>query len=384
MTAQYQLLPDLTEEEYAALKADIEARGVQVPIELDDTGAVLDGHHRLRACEELGIDEYPTIIRAGMDDDEKREHVLALNLDRRHLTREQRQELVGMLRAEGWSYPRIAARLNVGVGTAHGDAQAFSSENVVAKTGGEFSPPGDEPATVTGTDGKQYPASRPKPSVFAATPKEAQQTLTAIRGAGDKELPGGILTPRQAAKATRPDPPPAPPIPEGKFSVVYADPPWQYNNSGLAGAAAGHYPTMPTDDLCDLQIAEHLAENATLFLWVTNPLLIDGLAVLSAWAFDYKTNFVWVKDRECYGKLGFYNYGQHELLMVGVRGSHLPTEGSLVPSLIDAAKREHSRKPDEAYAIIEAMYPDARRLELFARATREGWTSWGNEVEKWA
>lgn len=173
-------------------------------------------------------------------------------------------------------------------------------------------------------------------------------------------------------------------LPEGVFSVVYADPPWEYANSGLAGAAADHYPPVPTDLLCELPVPERLAENAVLFLWTTNPLLEDGLRVMACWGFDYKTNFAWDKGRECYGKLGFYNYGQHELLLVGVRGSCLPAEGSLVPSLLKTAKREHSRKPDEVYGIIEAMYPHGARVELFARQTREGWTAWGNEVGKWA
>ena len=97
--------------------------------------------------------------RPRMSEDEKREHVLALNLDRRHLTREQRRELVGRLRADGWSYPRIADRLHVSLGTAHNDAHAFNSENVP-----------DEPETVTGSDGKQYPAKRPSVVADASAP----------------------------------------------------------------------------------------------------------------------------------------------------------------------------------------------------------------------
>ena len=147
---QYQLLPDLTDEEFAALKADIAARGVMVPVELDETGAVLDGHHRVRACAELGITEYPRIIRPGMSEDEKREHVLALNLDRRHLSREQRRELVGRLRAQGWSLRRIADKLHV----SH--VQVGRDAGVTNVT------PDTEPVrTVTGADGKQYAATRP-------------------------------------------------------------------------------------------------------------------------------------------------------------------------------------------------------------------------------
>ena len=169
---QYQLLPDLTDEEFAALKADIAARGVMVPVELDETGAVLDGHHRVRACAELGITEYPRIIRPGMSEDEKREHVLALNLDRRHLTREQRQELAGRLRADGWSNNRIADKLHVDEKTVRNDL-----------AGSDFS----EPATVTGSDGKQYPAKRP--SVVVDTPKQAARALELLDGGAEPAKP---------------------------------------------------------------------------------------------------------------------------------------------------------------------------------------------------
>lgn len=160
-TGQYQLLPSLTDEEFAALKADIALRGVMVPVEFDEQGNVLDGHHRLQACAELGITEYPATIRRGMTDDEKREHVLALNLERRHLTREQRRELVATLRGEGWSLRRIGEKLNVSPPTVLRDAGVTS----------------ETPAVITGQDGKQYPAHRPPPII--APTRQAAETLLA-------------------------------------------------------------------------------------------------------------------------------------------------------------------------------------------------------------
>lgn len=147
----YQLLPALSQDEYEALKADIAARGVQVPVEYDDEGNILDGHHRVRVCRELGVMDWPRIVRRGMTEDAKREHALALNLDRRHLTREQRQELVVRLRESGWSTRRIADRIGHSVGTVHNDLQVFNSEHLNA------------PEAITGADGKQYPAYRPAP-----------------------------------------------------------------------------------------------------------------------------------------------------------------------------------------------------------------------------
>ncbi len=377
---QYQLMPDLSVDEFESLKADIAARGVMVPVELDEAGAVLDGHHRVRACAELGLTDYPRIIRTGMSEDEKREHVLALNLERRHLSREQRAELVARLRAEGWSLRRIGEKLGVSHEAVRGDL-ADAGVNKLT------------PAAITGTDGKQYPAKRPGVTI---TPQETAQTLTMLQAVeeaaeADPERFGKLVEKMDRTgkvdgvfrAVQRELAPPPPPIPEGQFSVVYADPPWEYQNSGLAGAAEDHYSTMPTLDICDLPVEMRLADNAVCFLWVTNPLLIDGLAVLSAWGFDYKTNFVWVKDKPTSRGLAFYCRGQHELLLVGARGSLLPDKGDLPVSVIQVAKRAHSRKPEEARAIIESMYPDGVRVELFARdAERNGWTLWGNEVGK--
>jgi hypothetical protein len=116
----YQVLPDLAPDEYDALKADIAARGVMVPVEVDENGEMLDGHHRLRAASEVGAD-VPKVVRSGMSDEEKVAHVLALNLARRHLTREQRQQLVVSLRERGWTFERIAETVGVGIGTAWRD-----------------------------------------------------------------------------------------------------------------------------------------------------------------------------------------------------------------------------------------------------------------------
>jgi N6-adenosine-specific RNA methylase IME4 len=166
----------------------------------------------------------------------------------------------------------------------------------------------------------------------------------------------------------------------GKFNVIYADPPWSYSNSGLNASAQEHYPTMPTDEICAMRVADSAMDDAVLFLWATNPLLPDALRVLDAWGFEYKTNFVWLKDAALYGKLGFYNLSRHELLLIATRGSFLP-QGELPLSLIEAPKGEHSRKPATVYEIIETMYPRARRLELFCRGpARDGWSVFGNQV----
>lgn len=168
--------------------------------------------------------------------------------------------------------------------------------------------------------------------------------------------------------------------PAGVYSVIYADPPWRYDNSGLHGAAQAHYPTMSTDEICGLleQIQLKVSDNAVLFLWATNPLLPDALRVIEAWKFHYKTNLCWDKEKPTTG-LGFYVKGQHELVMVATRGSFLPSYTP--PSLFRLGKEAHSKKPTYGYALIEAMYPNQRYVELFARKAdpRDNWTFWGAE-----
>lgn len=173
--------------------------------------------------------------------------------------------------------------------------------------------------------------------------------------------------------------------PDGVFQVLYADPPWQYNNTGVSGAANNHYPTMPLVDIMSLlkDQAIHLAPNGALFMWVTNPFLRDAFAVVDAWGFDYKTNIVWIKTDLQKTGMGFYVRGVHELLFICTRGSFTPLDKHISPpisSVIHAPIQVHSRKPDEVYEIIERLYPNTTRLELFARnKNRAGWEFWGNE-----
>lgn len=168
-----------------------------------------------------------------------------------------------------------------------------------------------------------------------------------------------------------------------KADVVYADPPWEYDNSGLGGSAEKHYDTMGVDEICGLPVDRITRTNSVLFLWATNPLMKEALQVMEAWGFEYKTNFVWVKEKQTYGKLGFYNYGQHEFLLIGVKGSKLP-DGEKPTSIIKGKNDVHSKKPDVVYNIIEKMYPNSNSVELFARNTkRKGWIKWGNEVNKY-
>ena len=174
----------------------------------------------------------------------------------------------------------------------------------------------------------------------------------------------------------------------GGFSTVLADPPWRFTNR-TGKVAPEHkrldrYSTMSLEDIKAMPVADVLASNAHLYLWVPNALLPEGLDVMKSWGFRYVSNIVWAKRRKDGGPdgrgVGFYFRNVTELLLFGVRGSmRTLAPGRSQVNMIETRKREHSRKPDEQYDLIEACSPGAY-LELFARYPRQGWTVWGNEA----
>jgi len=173
----------------------------------------------------------------------------------------------------------------------------------------------------------------------------------------------------------------------GKFGTILADPPWKFQNR-TGKVAPEHkrlfrYDTMSNEDIIAMPVREVALEKSHLYLWVPNALVETWLKVLKSWGFEYKTMLIWYKIRKDGGPdgrgVGFYFRNVTELILFGVRGSMrtLPPGRSQV-NLFSTRKREHSRKPDELYDIIEACSPGPY-LELFARFRREGWTQWGNE-----
>lgn len=175
---------------------------------------------------------------------------------------------------------------------------------------------------------------------------------------------------------------------QGPFSTIYADPPWRFQNR-TGKMAPEHrrllrYPTMTMAEILELPVSRLSAAESHLYLWVPNALIAQGLEVMSRWGFTYKTNLVWYKVRKDGGPdgrgVGFYFRNVTELILFGIRGRMrtLPP-GRRQVNIIPKRKREHSRKPDETYELIESCSP-APYLELFARHSRPGWVQWGNEV----
>ena len=176
---------------------------------------------------------------------------------------------------------------------------------------------------------------------------------------------------------------------EDRFHTVLADPPWRFTNR-TGKVAPEHrrlsrYQTMTTDEICALPVADLVHQPAHLYLWVPNALLPEGLRVMAAWGFEYKSNIVWHKVRKDGGPdgrgVGFYFRNVTELVLFGVRGKNARTlaPGRRQVNFLATRKREHSRKPDEQYSLIESC-SSKPYLELFARGTRPGWALWGNQA----
>jgi N6-adenosine-specific RNA methylase IME4 len=172
-------------------------------------------------------------------------------------------------------------------------------------------------------------------------------------------------------------------LPDAKYRVIYADPPWCYSDKAdegaiQAGGAERHYPSMTIKELCALGVPKIVESDAVLFLWVTSPLLFECAPVIKAWGFSYKASFVWDKVKH---NMGHYNSVRHELLLVCTRGSATPDQMQLFDSVQSVEKTDHSVKPEKFREIIDTLYPHGKRVELFARRdVPNGWEAWGNEL----
>jgi N6-adenosine-specific RNA methylase IME4 len=164
----------------------------------------------------------------------------------------------------------------------------------------------------------------------------------------------------------------------GKFPVIYADPPWRYEFAETENREIeNHYPTMTIDDICAMDISEISTDDSILFMWATSPKLEEALRVINAWGFAYVTCAIW--DKKKIG-MGYYFRQQHELLLVAKKGNiPAPIPSARVKSVLSFKRGEHSSKPEEFYSIIEDMYPEYKKLELFCRSPRDGWSVWGNQ-----
>jgi N6-adenosine-specific RNA methylase IME4 len=371
-----EIFPLIQGREFDELVADIKAHGLHDAVVTFEE-KILDGRNRYRACLEAGVE--PRFVDYQGDDPVS--YVISLNLRRRHLDESQRAMVAAKLatlrlgdnqHSEGLPIGRGSKLLNVGertVARAREVREHGAPELVAAVERGAVS-------VSAAADIATQPVDEQR-EIVARGEREILEVARTIRGRRAEQrrterIERLLLTARQNA-----------PLPNDRhYSVIYADPPWHlevYNEeSGTERAAGNHYPTLPLEEICALPVRELAAEDAVLFLWTTLPHLEEAFRVIAAWGFQYKTNLAWVKDKI---GLGYFVRNQHELLVVATRGDiPAPLPAARPPSVITAPRREHSRKPDEVYEVIERMYPELPKIELFARSAREGWAAWGNQV----
>jgi N6-adenosine-specific RNA methylase IME4/ParB-like chromosome segregation protein Spo0J len=369
------IFPLLEGQDFAELVDDIREHGLHEPIVVYED-KVLDGRNRLRACTAAGIE--PTFTAYTGDDPVA--YVVSLNLRRRHLNESQRAMVAAKLatlklgdnqHSEGLPIGRSSELLNVGersVARAREVIDRGATELVQAVERGRVS-------ASAAADIATQPIEEQR-EIVARGEREILRAAQDIR-ARKAEIRRAERIERLAVTCNQNTPFPR----DRRYAVLYADPPWHFEvyneESGLERAAGNHYSTMSLDEICGLPIPNLATPDAVLFMWTTVPHLRESFNVLVAWGFEYKTNIVWVKDKI---GLGYFVRNQHELLLVATRGDmSSPSPANRPPSVITAPRREHSRKPDEAYALIEQMYPELPKIELFARRARPGWVAWGNE-----
>lgn len=173
------------------------------------------------------------------------------------------------------------------------------------------------------------------------------------------------------------------------YDFMMSDPPWRFGTYSAKGkeqkSAENHYETMSLEDIMALPVADLAAKHCLLWLWVTRPMFLEGLKTLEAWGFTYKTQGVWVKTAKQPGKLafgtGYLLRDAHEPFILATRGKPKVASRS-VRSVVMGPRREHSRKPEEAYDAAEELAGDMRKLDMFSRQSRPGWDNWGFEKEK--
>lgn len=376
-----ELFPMMQGREFEELVEDVRSHGLLEPVWLYE-GKVLDGRNRMRACNASGLDpefrEY--------DGDDPVGFVVSLNLHRRHLNESQRA-MVG----------RNMATMKVGNPTGSNQYKRNQSNLPNSMSNGQVaellnvSESSIKSAKKVNSRGipelaRKVEEGKVKVSVAADVanlPENQQEVIVSLgekailRAA--KEIRSKKESERRQQRLNKLSGFSSPEMnTEIKYPVILADPPWEYERPvSDSRRIENHYPIMSLDDIKALPVIRLTTDDAILFMWATPPKLAESIQVMEAWGFTYRSCAVW--DKQVIG-MGYWFRQQTELLLVGTKGRMpSPEPASRVSSLISARRREHSAKPDEVYDIIERMYPQLPRIELFCRSPRPGWAVFGNE-----
>ena len=390
------LFPLLSEPELTVLAEDIREHGQIEPAIIFD-GALLDGRNREAACKLAGVELRTRELKHC---DSPTAYVISANAKRRHLTPAQRAlvavDALPMFEAEGRKRKAVAGKAgHAGKGKKKDSdetALSFSQDNAARSTVRAAKAVGASEHAVRAlqsalADEQKRPEIRHAINAGCTVADAARLATLDVEGlARATSAIAAGAKPTEALRRVRHDVVrgKALALPVGQYRVIYADPPWRYSDTRRAlegydrSAAEDQYPTMSVAELKVLDVGKLAGKDSVLFCWATCPLLPDALDVISAWGFVYKTLFAWDKQRV---NFGHYHTASLELLIVATRGSGVPQEKKREPQLLSVARGKHSAKPEEARRMIDRMYPDGPRIELFRRgAAPKGWDAWGNEI----
>ena len=359
------LIPPLSFEELEGLEKSIKSEGCRDPL-VTWNGYIIDGHHRYGICQKYNID-FNVVEKPELESElDVKLWMINNQFSRRNLPTETRLALAYQFKefeaekakARQGTRNDLVESTNISLLVGLSEIAKGKTLEVIAKKAG-----------VSRSTAEQYDAIQRKGT-------EQQKAEVALGRSSIKKVYNNIRSEERLTTNIATE------WPEGKYRVIYADPPWSYGDErsgGSYGGAVDHYNTMSLQELCDMPVANLAEKDAVLFLWVTAPMLMnEGNEVLKAWGFKYKAHFIWDKTNSFVGN---YNTVQHELLLIATKGSCTPDNTQRFKSIQTIAKtKKHSEKPEEFRNIIETLYTYGNKIELFARKATEGWKVYGNEV----
>lgn len=393
--------PLLDEEELAALSDDVRVNGLLEPAVISPAGILLDGRNRILACARAGIQIQTRVLEVV----DETSWIVSTNLHRRHLTTSQRAMIAVTLlpvfeeearkRIQATQFGATASAdlrepVNEGRGKASEHAARALSVSAraveAAKVVAEHGTPelveavrNGSAAVTAAAEVARMPATAQ--AVAVAKPDGVAKAAKAAKAAKHRAEHASKVEKRAAEAGAGSRPLVLAEVGGRRYPVLLADPPWRYEFAEADNREIENkYPTLSLDEIKALPVGDVAAEDAVLFLWATSPKLEEAMQVMRAWGFTYRTCMVWVKDRI---GMGYYARQRHELLLIGGRGAlPVPEPKTRPDSVIEAPRGAHSEKPPIVHELIETMYPEFGRLELFCRDPKAGWAAWGNECAR--
>jgi len=362
-----EILPPLREDDYSRLKKSIEEQGIQESLKILPNGIIIDGYHRKKIAQELGIKNIPYEIKQ-LNKDEALELGISLNLARRNLSFEQKIEIIKKLRERGWAQEKIAKLIGIARSTIIRLENRLENGSIVQMDNASI------------PDDLRYKISKEMKKEIAerADKGETQEEIAKDYGISRRRV--GQIIKKKKEEIIRREKRVTMPFPEGEFEIIVIDPPWPYGTEydSEDRRVASPYSEMDLEEIRDLEIPA--ADDCILWLWATHKFLPEAFGILEDWGFEYKLTLVWNKRKM---GMGSWLRCQVEFCLLGIKGN---PEWNLTNQrdIILESRREHSRKPDKFYKMVKKIHrcSSNRRLNYFARIKRKGFISWGDETTR--